>query len=165
MVVPHSFCPDRCPAEPGVLVLSEPPRPRLSPTVDRCPLALPVDPALFLSVHNADASTDVARHSPGAKNPVHAFNAPTRNLSHFGSFLAPRKSPELRAKTPVTRASSGNRNGHSEPCQGASSGTKNHPAPNDPKLGRLHRARQGLVRVPESNTKYGGKLGKIGVLL
>src|SRR6202047_2155471 len=30
------------------------------------------------------------------------------------------------------------------------------------KLGRLHRARQGLVRVPESNTKYGGKRGKTG---
>ena len=38
-------------------------------------------------------------------------------------------------------------------------GTENHPAPNDPKLGRLRCARQGLVRVPESNTKYGGKGG------
>ena len=36
-------------------------------------------------------------------------------------------------------------------------GTENHPAPNNPKLGRLRCARQGLVRVPESNTKYGGK--------
>ena len=35
-------------------------------------------------------------------------------------------------------------------------------APNKSKLGRLHRARQGLVRVPESNTKYGGKRGKLG---
>ena len=42
-------------------------------------------------------------------------------------------------------------------------GTENHPAPNDPKLGRLRCARQGLVRVPESNTKYGGKGGKTGV--
>ena len=33
-----------------------------------------------------------------------------------------------------------------------------------PKLGRLHRARQGLVRVPESNTKYGGKGEKTGVV-
>jgi hypothetical protein len=39
------------------------------------------------------------------------------------------------------------------------SGTENHPAPNDPKLGRLRCARQGLVRVPELNTKYGGKEG------
>ena len=36
-------------------------------------------------------------------------------------------------------------------------------APNGRKLGRLQRARQGLVRVPESNTKYGGKGGKTGV--
>jgi hypothetical protein len=35
-------------------------------------------------------------------------------------------------------------------------------APNRRKLGRLQRARQGVVRVPESNTKYGGKRGKRG---
>ena len=35
-------------------------------------------------------------------------------------------------------------------------------APNGIKLGRLRYARQGLVRVPESNTKYGGKPGKTG---
>jgi hypothetical protein len=64
---------------------------------------------------------------------------------------------EFRASKPVTRAFAGNRNGRLEPCQGASSGTENHPAPNDPKLGRLRCARQGLVRVSESNTKYGGK--------
>ncbi|HYV31104.1 MAG TPA: hypothetical protein VEO53_08390 [Candidatus Binatia bacterium] len=124
-----------------------------------------MDPALFLSVHNADASTDVARHSPGPKNPVHAFNAPTRNLSHFGSFFAPRKSPELRAKTPVTRAFPAIGVVILNPVRERPAGPKNNPAPNDPKLGRLHRARQGLVRVPESNTKYGGKLGKTGVLL
>ena len=31
------------------------------------------------------------------------------------------------------------------------------------RLGQTRRARQGLVRVPESNTKYGGKDGKTGV--
>ena len=85
-------------------------------------------------------------------------------LDHFGPFLASRKSPESRAENPVTRASSGNRNRHSEPCQGCPAGLKTTPAPNDPKLGRLPLARQGLVRVPESNTKYGGKLGKTGVV-
>jgi hypothetical protein len=35
-------------------------------------------------------------------------------------------------------------------------------APNRRRLGRLQRARQGLVRVPESNTKYGGSGGKPG---
>jgi len=35
-------------------------------------------------------------------------------------------------------------------------------APNGIKLGRLRYARQGLVRVPESNPKYGGKPGTTG---
>ena len=35
-------------------------------------------------------------------------------------------------------------------------------APNGIKLGRLRYARQGLVRVPESNTKYGGQGGITG---
>ena len=66
------------------------------------------------------------------------------------------------ASKPVTRALSGSRNGRSGTLSGAFGGTENHPAPNDPKLGRLHRARQGLVRVPESNTKYGANWGKPG---
>ena len=45
---------------------------------------------------------------------------------------------------------------------GATGGTQTHSRRTRPKLGRLHRARQGLVRVPESNTKYGGKSGKTG---
>ena len=92
---------------------------------------------------------------------------PTLSLatrSHFGSFLALRKPPqsgsEFRASKPVTRASTGSRNGRFGTLSGAFSGTENHPAPNDPKLGRLRCARQGLVRVPESNTKYGANWGK-----
>jgi hypothetical protein len=41
--------------------------------------------------------------------------------------------------------------------QGATGGTQTHSRRTGSKLGRLHRARQGLVRVSESNTKYGGK--------
>src|SRR5713226_8663646 len=103
---------------------------------------------------NARSDFQVTRSTPQHSNP-----------SHFGPFLAPRKSFKSGAEKPVTRALSGSRSGRSEPCQGASSGTKNHPTPNDPKLGRLPRARQGLVRVPESNTKYGGKGEKTGVVL
>jgi hypothetical protein len=47
--------------------------------------------------------------------------------------------------------------------QGATGGTQTHSRRTGSKLGRLHRARQGLVRVPESNTKYGGKGEKTGV--
>jgi hypothetical protein len=105
----------------------------------------------LLSQRKIDASIDFVRlqrlNSPGPFWP--AFSAP--------------KAPEFRANEPVTRASTAVGVVVLEPFQGVSGGTKNSPAPNDPKLGRLRRTRQGLVRVPESNTKYGGKLGKPGV--
>ena len=69
----------------------------------------------------------------------------------------------FRASRPSHPRLYGHRNVDFGTLSGASSGTKNHPAPNDPKLGRLRCARQGLVRVPESNTKYGGKPGNQGV--
>ncbi len=45
---------------------------------------------------------------------------------------------------------------------GATGGTQTHSRRTGRKLGRLRYARQGLVRVPESNTKYGGQGGKTG---
>src|SRR6185437_154966 len=47
------------------------------------------------------------------------------------------------------------------PC-GSDRRDPNSLAPNRSKLGRLRYARQGLVRVPESNTKYGGQDGITG---
>ncbi len=47
-----------------------------------------------------------------------------------------------------------------EPFLGATGGTQTHSRRTDKKLGRLRDVRQGLVRVSESNTKYGGKRGK-----
>jgi hypothetical protein len=49
-----------------------------------------------------------------------------------------------------------------EPFLGTTGGTQTHSRRTDEKLGRLRYARQGLVRVSESNTKYGGKRGKTG---
>jgi hypothetical protein len=46
---------------------------------------------------------------------------------------------------------------------GATGGTQTHSRRTGSKLRQLHCTRQGLVRVPESNTKYGGKDGKTGV--
>lgn len=43
-------------------------------------------------------------------------------------------------------------------------GTQNTLAPNRRKARQLRHARQGLVRVPESNTKYGGKRRKTGAV-
>ena len=82
----------------------------------------------------------------------------------FGSFLRLRKRPEFGTKRPVSAASTGWRSVHSGTLQGATGGTQTHSRRTGSKLGRLHRARQGLVRVPESNTKYGGKGEKTGVV-
>lgn len=46
---------------------------------------------------------------------------------------------------------------------GATGGTQTHSRRTGERLRQLRRARQGLVRVPESNTKYGGKRGITGV--
>jgi hypothetical protein len=89
-------------------------------------------------------------------------NAPTRNRSHFGSFLAPESPQNSGQKSPSPVASTGGRSGQSGTLQGATGGTQTHSRRTGRKLGRLHRARQGLVRVPESNTKYGGKGEKTG---
>jgi hypothetical protein len=120
--------------------------------------------------------------STGGPGPVHSFNAPGPSsepfpsrltqkpltqavLSEpfFGSFLASRKSPNPGRTSPAPVASTGGRSGHSGTLQGATGGTQTHSRRTGSKLGRLHCARQGLVRVPESNTKYGGKGGKTGV--
>ncbi len=130
------------------------------------PPALPVDPALFLFAGNIGASTHLAAAwpdgTPPFRMPSHDLNASTLDLSHFGSFFALRKRSKFRADKPATAASTGRRSGHSGTHLGATGGTQTHSRRTRPKLGRLHRARQGLVRVPESNTKYGGKSGKTG---
>jgi hypothetical protein len=75
---------------------------------------------------------------------------------------APRR-PKIRADKPLPRCLSAGGSDHFGTLQGATGGTQTHSRRTGSKLGRLPRARQGLVRVPESNTKYGGKRGKPGV--
>src|SRR5258705_10202503 len=60
-------------------------------------------------------------------------------------------------------ASTGGRSGQSGTLLGATGGTQTHSRRTGSKLGQLRCARQGLVRVPESNTKYGGKRRETGV--
>jgi hypothetical protein len=71
-------------------------------------------------------------------------------------FCAPKGRQEFGTKKPVSAAPDGRRSVHSGTLQGATGGTQTHSRRTGSKLGRLQRARQGLVRVPESNTKYGG---------
>jgi hypothetical protein len=87
------------------------------------------------------------------------------NLSHFGPFLAPGTSQNSGQKSPSPAASTGGRSGQSGTLQETTGGTQTHSRRTGSKLRQLPCARQGLVRVPESNTKYGGKAGKTGVVL
>jgi hypothetical protein len=85
------------------------------------------------------------------------FNAPTQPSDPFSSPFDTRKRLRIRSKQPrspcLTRRSECS---FWNPVR-EFGGTENHPAPNHPKLGQLRYARQGLVCVSESNTKYGGK--------
>ncbi len=89
-------------------------------------------------------------------------NSLTRNPEPFRLVFSARSCPEFRANKPVTAASTGRRSGHSGTLQGTTGGTQTHSRRTGSKLRQLPCARQGLVRVPESNTKYGGNWGKTG---
>jgi hypothetical protein len=98
---------------------------------------------------------------------AHAFNAPTQkpvtSPGPFRPILAPRSGPDFGQTSPSPAASTGLAECQSGTLLGATGGTQTHSRRTDRKLGQLRYARQGLVRVPESNTKYGGKGGKTGV--
>ena len=95
---------------------------------------------------------------------VMQFNAPTLvNLGLFRPvFCAPEPriqgrqalhpQPQLACEVVV-----------SEPCWDDRRGPKTHSRRTGRKLGQVRYARQELVRVPESNTKYGGQRGITGV--
>jgi len=85
------------------------------------------------------------------------------NLSRFWLVFSARKSPEFRDKKahhPLPRRRT---EWSIWTLLEVTGGTQTHSRRTGRKLGRLPRARQGLVRVPESNTKYGGKAEKTGV--
>ena len=98
-----------------------------------------------------------------------AFNAPTPrrpNSCHPGLFPA-RSAPENPPRRGQTRPRSA---AFVWPggvlfvrtLWGSAGGTQTPLAPNGPEARTLHRARQELVRVPESNTKCGGLRGITG---
>jgi len=78
-------------------------------------------------------------------------------LAHSVARFWCSKASQFRAKKSVTRCHDGRRSGHSGTLQETTGGTQTHTRRTGSKLGRLHRARQALVRFPESSTKYGGK--------
>ena len=108
------------------------------------------------------------RAQPGL--PVMQFNAPSFTSGPIparffggpcGPFSRPRTAP-FWADKPSPAASTGWTEWSFRNPFGRPAGTQNTLAPNRRKLGQVRYARQGLVRVPESNTKYGGKRGITG---
>ena len=77
-------------------------------------------------------------------------------------FWRPEISRNSGQTSPSPAASTGRRSGQFGTLLGATGGTQTHSRRTGGKLGQLRCARQGLVRVPKSNTKYGGKTGKTG---
>ena len=147
----------------------------------------PVDPALFLSESvGRSLRIDLAPACPSSP-PRGAFlsdrspsgsrtmrSTPQRNnfrAACAAHFRTPFGALILRPGTPRTEG----RQAHAPLPQpaggvissgallGATGGTQTHSRRTGSKLGRLRYARQGLVRVPESNTKYGGLSGITGV--
>ena len=76
--------------------------------------------------------------------------------------VAPQNPVDPRQTSRSTAASTGWRSVMLEPFWERPAGTQTHSRRTGERLGRLQRVRQGLVRVPESNTKYGGNGGKTG---
>src|ERR1700730_10626411 len=138
-----------------------------------CSLSELVSPQLYrwtlpcFSGRKIDARTDLAAACPdGTPVPVFQVMLPTpatqQTRAHFRLVFSAPKVPELGTKKPITATATGGRSGHFGTHLGVTGGTQTHSRRTGRKLGQLPCARQGLVRVPESNTKYGGKRRKTG---
>src|SRR5258708_14646032 len=92
----------------------------------------------------------------------HAFNAPTVKPEPFWPVFSAPNVPKFRTKKPITRCPDRRTEWSIWTLLEATGGTQTHSRRTRSKLGQLRCARQALVRVPESNTKYGGNLGKTG---
>ena len=101
--------------------------------------------------------------------PIASNSTPQRfTWAYSGPFFRP-CGPVSRPELPVskadkssTRALTGGRSARFGTHLGGPAGPKTHSRRTGRKLGQIRCARQGLVRVPESNTKYGGKRGITG---
>jgi hypothetical protein len=102
-----------------------------------------------------------ARSPQGSSRPVHSTPQRLRHLSRFPARFWCPGGPRIQGRQalhPRPRPASGVVN--SEPFWERPAGTQTHSRRTGGKLGQVRDARQALVRVPESNTKYGGHGGK-----
>jgi hypothetical protein len=135
-----------------------------------CPLirrsaAQPVDPACFSRRQNRCEHRLAATRSgmPVTGASLSCIQRPNPSSGPFPTpFFTPRFALNSGHKHPHPAASTGRRSGYSGTLLGATGGNQKTLAPNRSKARQLLDARQGLVRVPESNTKYGGKRRKTG---
>src|ERR1700750_553330 len=112
----------------------------------------PVDPALFSLRH---VLTERRLRFPG-----HTLTPQLTYPGRFRPIFSARNVPEFRAAKPVTRCLTRRTEWSVWNPFGTTGGTPTHSRRTALKLEQLPCARPALVRVPESNTKYGGKLGK-----
>lgn len=145
-----------------------------------------MDPACFLCTARRRCDPALRRHDPWRvtrlgrvlrvmhSTPQNAL----RDTSRVG-FFAGRLRPLFPGPSwPVPSSRRGPKSGQKRPSPaarrpggvvnfgtlvGATGGTQTHSRRTGWKLGHVRHARQGLVRVSESNTKYGGKVGITGV--
>ena len=99
------------------------------------------------------------------RDPSLKLNVATQYLGHLGPISARYsvcRSPRFKADKPSIRASIGRRSACLEPVGSVRRDPKLNSRRPGRTLGQTRPARQGLVRVPESNTKYGGKEGITG---
>lgn len=123
-----------------------------------CPRAHPVEFSFRIAPPRVQRTM---RSTPQRNNSWTAFAAPFSGP--FGALILRPGRPEIRADKPLLRAlNPGGGVISSGALLGATGGTQTHSRRTGRKLGRLRYARQGLVRVPESNTKYGGQDGITG---
>jgi hypothetical protein len=133
--------------------------PQWNDRVPACPSSPPQ--GAFLSDRSPSGSKTM-RSTPQRNNSGPAFQSCFR--TPFGALiLRPGTLLEIRAEVPLSAARRAGGVIRSGALVGAPGGTQTHSRRTGRKLGRLRYARQGLVRVPESNTKYGGRRGKTGV--
>jgi hypothetical protein len=93
-------------------------------------------------------------------NPSNA--TPQRRTWTIRPVIPVLRSPRIETDKPSIRASTGRRRACLEPVWERPAGPNLNSRRPELTLGQTRPARQELVRVPESNTKYGGKIGKTG---
>jgi hypothetical protein len=102
------------------------------------------------------------RHPKGSSRPPARPTPPRVTWASFSPFFVAPDRLVSRQTNPLSVPQPADGAMVLEPIWERPAGPKTHSRRPGKRLGQTRRARQGLVRVPESNTKYGGNCGKTG---